>query len=623
MRPSERTLDSCVKKYEAALRTENPAGLMEATVAFLDGVTAAGAKGGLVEKGVSNLGREHWYTRAAGALTTYITNSKTRISLEQLAAICRRKQRIAYIFNASGYRNMLHLIDMMKTVGDDGTESVDSGRAAVLLAFISLDDTPDFLMDVALGQPKEVLLHLLLGWLNQRAVLSEQGENNRGRLLKSGDLLEGFLISDREIELVVNAWMYSSYASHPKKHDIKKCFNQLLAQLIRERGITPKPVSWATKPRPKLMVIFERFGSEHAMFRCYAPSIRTLNKHFDTVALADELCVDEAVDGLFDTVVRLSRPRITVAQIIDLIQEQQPDVIWYPSLGMSHWTVLLAGMRLAPIQVMTHGHPATSMLKTIDYAYVCQMEGDLSAIHSERVITGMPTAAFDAHTQLPEDLPALLPPSEREVRIAVNSKVMKLSWRLIDICKRLERNANVPVKFSFFPGELHANMDGLHEAIQAQLPSAAVVPYVNYQRFLDEIAKCDMALAAFPFGNTNSTVDTCLLGLPTVVHFGPESPAQTDSLVLKTAGLPSWLVCDNDEVYYTTALRMINDPATRKAAMAGLNRRTLRERLIENPERAKQEPLGDVLYSLHRHHLTLRDSPKRVWSYSEILNLQD
>ena len=138
-----------------------------------------------------------------------------------------------------------------------------------------------------------------------------------------------------------------------------------------------------------------------------------------------------------------------------------------------------------------------------------------------------------------------------------------------------------------------------------------------------EIAKCDMALAAFPFGNTNSTVDTCLLGLPTVVHFGPESPAQTDSLVLKTAGLPSWLVCDNDEVYYTTALRMINEPATRKAAMAGLNRRTLRERIIENPERAKQEPLSDVLYSLHRHHLTLRDSPKRVWSYSEILNLQD
>lgn len=622
MKPSEYTLDNCVKIYEAALRTEKPADLLEATISFLDGVTTAGEKGGLVEKGVSNLGREHWYTRAAGALTRYITAPATRISLEQLTRICRRKQRIAYIFNASGYRNMLHLIDMMKDVRDDGTESVDSGRAAVLLAFISLDDTPDFLMDVALSQPKEVLLHLLLGWLNQRAILSEQGEKNRGRLLTSGDLLEGVLISDREIELVVNAWMYSSYATDPAKHDIKKCFNQLLAQLIRGRGITPKPVTWARKPRPKLMVILERFGSEHAMFRCYAPSIRTLHKHFDTVALADESCVDEAVDGLFDTVMRLRRPRITVAQIVDLIQEQQPDMIWYPSLGMGHWTVMLAGMRLAPIQVMTHGHPATSMLNTIDYAYVCQMEGDLSAIHSERVITGMPTAAFEAHTQLPEDLPVLLPPSDREVRIAVNSKVMKLSWRLIDICKRLQRNADVPVKFSFFPGELHANMDGLHAAIQAQLPSAAVVPYVNYQRFLDEMAACDMALAAFPFGNTNSTVDTCLLGLPTVVHFGPESPAQTDSLVLKTAGLPSWLVCDSDEAYYTTALRMINEPDARKAAMSGLDRATLRERLIENPERAKQEPLGDVLYSLHRHHLTLRDSPKRVLSYSEILSLQ-
>lgn len=622
MQPSERTLDNCVKIYEAALRTKKAADLMGATITFLDGVSAAGEKGGLVEKGVSKLAREHWYTRAAGALTSYITASTTRISLPQLNAICRRKQRIAYIFNASGYRNMLHLIDMMKDVGDDGTEFVDTGRAAVLLAFISLDDTPDFLMDLALSQSKEMLLHLMLGWLNQRAILREQGEKNRGRLLTSGNLLEGVLISDREIELVVNAWMYSSYATEPAKHDIKKCFNQLLAQLLRGKGIAPRPVTWASKPRPKLMVILERFGSEHAMFRCYAPSIRTLNQHFDTVAVADESSVDETADSLFDTVIRLGRPRPTVERIVHLIQEQQPDMIWYPSLGMGHWTVMVAGMRLAPIQVMTHGHPATSMLDTIDYAYVCQMEGDLSAIHSERVITGMATGAFDAHTHLPEDLPALLPPSEREVRIAVNSKVMKLSWRLIDICKRLERNAEVPVKFSFFPGEFKANMDGLHSAIQAQLPSAEIVPYVNYRRFLEEMAKCDMALAAFPFGNTNSTVDTCLLGLPTVVHFGPESPAQTDALVLKTAGLPSWLVCDNDEEYYNTALRMINEPTAREAAMAGLDRETLRERLIANPERAKQEPLGDVLYSLHRYHQSLRDSPKRVLSYSEVLNLQ-
>ena len=145
--------------------------------------------------------------------------------------------------------------------------------------------------------------------------------------------------------------------------------------------------------------------------------------------------------------------------------------------------------------------------------------------------------------------------SDREVRIAVNSKVMKLSWRLLQICKRIEREASVPVRFSFFPGELHANLDGLHAAIQSQLPSAAIVPYVAYDKFLEEMCRCDLALAAFPFGNTNSTVDTCLLGLPTVVHFGPESPAQTDWLVMRTAGLPAWLVCDNDEDYFQSALR--------------------------------------------------------------------
>ena len=55
---------------------------------------------------------------------------------------------------------------------------------------------------------------------------------------------------------------------------------------------------------------------------------------------------------------------------------------------MSRWTVLLSNLRLAPVQVMTQGHPATSMSPEIDYVFLSPMEGDLTLLHSERISMG-------------------------------------------------------------------------------------------------------------------------------------------------------------------------------------------------------------------------------------------
>lgn len=613
------TFEQYVRAGEVALQDPDPAARMTAIVEMLDGINAACSKAGLRERGVSDYAREHWYTRAAAVITNYVALPDTYTTLPMLKAICRRKQSIAYIFSASGYRGMSHVVDLIKQTDEHGEQTIDTSRAAVLLAFIGLDDTSPQLLEIALAQPVHIRLVLMLGWLNQRAILTEQGEKNRGRLLNSGELLKDAEITEADIEPLVNAWMYSSYASDPNKHAIKSSINQLLINCMLSAEIRPKDVKRKLTGRPKILVIHERFTGVHAMFRCYAPLLRSLRSYFHTVALADTNMIDSAAEEIFDEVITLGQPRPSVKELVALIQQQDADVIYYPSLGMGHWTVMVAALRLAPIQIMTHGHPATSKLETIDYAYMCELEGDLSLINSERIITGPETAVFDPHTNMPTVLPPLLPPSDREVRIAVNSKVMKLSWRLLDICKRIAREATVPVTFSFFPGERHAYMDGLDAAIRAQLPSATVVPYVDYQRFLDEMCKCDMALAAFPFGNTNSTVDTCLLGLPTVVHFGPESPAQTDWLVLRTAGLPRWLVCDNDEDYFKTALRLVNDPNARTEAMAGLTRLQLYQALIKDQQRLSSEPFGQVIYQLYRHHEAISASSDRVFNYKAIL----
>lgn len=608
-----------VLAYERVIATANRADWFDNTIEAIDGVTKACQPLGLAERGIKSAAIEHWYTRLAAALTTYIAHPQTTVNHDQVASLSFRKQTLAYIFNASGYRTMSHLLAIVDTGSVGGAINVPAKKAPILLAVIGLDDVPPELMTVALAQQPELLLVLMLGWLNQRCVLTEQGNQNRSRLLHSGHLIEHLLIKDTDIGNVVNAWMYSTYADDQHRHNVKTTFNRLLLRLL---GDLPKVlrVTRVNRARPRVVVILERFIAQHAMFRCYAPLIRGLRKHFEIVAVAEEGTIDKASDDIFDHQIIFPSTGKNIRTIAKAISDQQPDIIYYPSLGMSHWTVLLAQLRLAPFQIMTHGHPATSMSPEIDYVYLNEINGDLAAQHSERVLVGPRELAFQAHSELPTALPALAQPSDREVRVAVNSKVMKLSPRLIDICKRLHDESDKPIRFSFFPGERQLLFDGLSAAIRRHLPSADVIPYVDYSRFLTEMAKCDLALAAFPFGNTNSTVDTSLLGLPTVVWCGLDSSSQTDSLVITSAGLSNWLVCHDDEQYYQTALSLINDPAKRVAAMGGMDRETVRARLLGATSDDVEESFADMLWEAYLRHDEIRASEQRVFHHSEWLD---
>ena len=353
------------------------------------------------------------------------------------------------------------------------------------------------------------------------------------------------------------------------------------------------------------------------MFRSFGKIVQRLADRFELVALADESCIDDGTASIFSKVIKLPAKRPPISKIVDQITDLAPDMIFFPSLGMSHWTVMLSLLRLAPIQVASLGHPATTRSEEIDYIYTAEMEGDLTEIFSERLLVGQKAGVYTKHPELDNDLPKLQPPSAREVRIAINSKVMKLSHRLLDICEKLEANSSKTLKFVFLPGERGLYFDGLTAAIKRRLPNATVCKYTTYRQFLETIATCDLSLAAFPFGNTNSTVDTSLLGLPTVAYFGPEPPTQSDQRVIRIAGLPEWTICRTDEEYYATALRLINNESDRRAAIGDTTRERIMESLFGGDSDAEETILCSLLWSVYRTHEKIGLSSKKIWTLED------
>ena len=72
----------------------------------------------------------------------------------------------------------------------------------------------------------------------------------------------------------------------------------------------------------------------------------------------------------------------------NLIEKELLDIIFYPDIGMTASTYFLAHARLAPVQIVSWGHPETSGISTIDYFLSSALtEGKgANSFYSERLI---------------------------------------------------------------------------------------------------------------------------------------------------------------------------------------------------------------------------------------------
>ena len=599
---------SIVKRYESSLKspTEDH---FKATIRAIDDVFKYTLNGSLTERKVAQSLIDHWYTRLASSLTYFFVQPREKISGMEVQELTFRKQEIYYIFAASGYRSTNHFATLMTGSINAGEATISYPNLVLLLSIISIDDAQDELIEHALKLDPQILFYLMIGWLNQRSVLSEQGERNRTTLLAAHSRIKNVQVTEQQFQFMIKCWMYCSYATYPKKHDMKETLNQLFTTRMREAGLLPKPPIYRKKERPRMLVINERFRSGHAMHRCFKNIIAPLNQKFELISLAEKTEIDAESAKIFDRSITFSKKELILQKTISTIEKLKPDCIFYPSVGMSLWTTLLANLRLAPIQFMMGGHPATTRSKEMDYILKGPSLFDDTNVFSEKVIEYQ---IPDSNPHQPHPLlNSFLEKSSKldynpKFRIAINSKVMKLSYRLLDICKKLQVNSEKEIEFVFFPGEKGLYLDGIKQLIKTHLPDAEVHGFLQYDSFLRVIHTCSLSLAAFPFGNTNSTVDSCLLGIPTVCHLGPEPPSQTDRTILARAGFPNELVCQSDEEYYQRALQIINDDTYRDQLLQKISRSTNFSLASDQDKPAHHAELAEVFISAYRSEARLK-----------------
>ena len=268
--------------------------------------------------------------------------------------------------------------------------------------------------------------------------------------------------------------------------------------------------------------------------------------------------------------------RKSLAQWVETIESRNLDVLVYPEIGMDPMTAKLASLRLAPVQVITWGHPQTSGLPTLDYFLSAEdfepddaQGGQSGARHySERLIalphlgcsyapsSVTPVAPDLAAMGVDTDAPLLLCPGLPFKYAPQHDHV------LVDIARRLGRCQIIFVtaaRLENLSAKLHERLGRAFAA--AGLDANAHVKFIPWQTregFYGLMQSVDVFLDTIGFSGFNTAMQAVECGLPIVTRKGRFMRGRLASGILKRMGLDE-LVAQSDEDYVALAARLARE----------------------------------------------------------------
>ncbi|WP_127021380.1 tetratricopeptide repeat protein [Rheinheimera mangrovi] len=560
------------------------------------------------------------YTRVASFLSSWLAEQRNKVTIELLLCLAMQKNNIQEILLLSGFSGNEHLMAMLASDIVDGEKSFANGGLILSLALLNLDQITEEMLQVAISLSDEVKVPLFMGWLNQVSTFTAQGEKNRETVIRHADFLTKVTPDYQMIQCFINAWMLCSYAVFPAKHTLKKYLNQMVRNFLIAEGMSDNGTQYQLNARPKMVVVHERFKPGHAMHRCYAPYIEQLAEYFDLVFIGEKEHIDASYSMAQKTIV-LDTNEQSLTDITKIIKAENADIIFYPSLGMSHYTICLANLRLAPVQIMAGGHPATSFSSCIDYIFLFFLEELTSKLVSEKIVT-VDNIVFkqEPHPKLKLSTISREYPQGNKFKIAINATSMKINGDFIEACKSISGSAKKKVEYHFFPALTGNAYDSFTRLIENELPGSVVHQSSGYSRFLEALSKCDMSIVPFPFGNTNSTIDALMLHMPVVSMSSAEIAGLTDKAILRTVGLEHCTVVDSVQAYIEKCVQIVNNQAeyeyVHDQVVAIDAKNSLIRKAGEQDDCFSQ--FARMFALTYDYHLQIQASPARVIDYKNI-----
>ncbi|HAO0324323.1 TPA: cobalt ABC transporter permease [Escherichia coli] len=553
----------------------------------------------------------HVCTRLAGAVTALFSRPGFQVSHDGFVQLMNLHRWLALIFAVSSYRHADHIIRNLNAAGGGRVDplTLNAGNLQLFCLCYYPDSQIVLQPDVLWQYDRQTVVRLFLALISGRALPTSAAHSKREQLLTwlPEKLAEIESLDFLPVSVLHDVVMHCSYADLPEKHAIKKQLNRLIRHSLAQADfasllpVAPPP----EREKPVLAIVLEWFSSQHSIYRTHSTTMRALRAHFHVVGIAQKGATDAVSRQVFDACTEVS-PETALQDVVSCLSELRPDVVYYPSVGMFPLTIYLTNLRLAPVQLMALGHPATTHSDCIDGVLVEEDYLGDAACFSEKVYA----LACDALPYLPPEstqrvLAERTPFKTRQkdvwpfalpVRIAVCASIMKVNPGFLNTLAEITRRSRTPLQFCFYMGFARGlSLDYLRDAIQVFLPDAEVNAHMPVQTYQGALNSCEMFVNPFPFGNTNGLVDTVRQGLPGVCLTGPEVHTHIDEGLFRRLGLPQELIAVDTESYIRAVLRLAEDHTWRESLQQLLLDNDVEQVLFEgHPEKFAQ-----VVYDIY------------------------
>ena len=563
-------------------------------------------------------------SRFCAAVTALLCSKNMNLSRTGFEFLILYKRYLVTIFAATNFANMNHFLDFIGDRKEDSRVSYSSDSDIFKVILSCTADSNKELVNNLLGQLNADLSFILwLSLLDNEMVLTEEADHTRNNSLCYSQRYQGVIPGDTTIFRVVNTWMFLSYINCPDKHKIKNPLNNIIKNFCQKRGAKQPFISSnrGLVKKPKILVACERFTSDHAMFRCYGRAIASLRECFTLVFIGAEQRFDKNSLAIFDESIILPRQSSIkdIKSIIGKVIVAAPDIIYFPSLGMESWAVGLAQYRLAPIQMMTMGHPATSYCDNMDYLFAEQSTlGDANCVNETVLHVKDGTFALSMGS-LDKNFTADIRQQPEIVKIAVPSIAYKLNPSVLSACKLIQELSKNTIEFHFFP-----NMSGVNH-LAMQLRMQEILPCIvhenkHYNDYMNLLGQCDIALSPFPFGNTNGFIDSARLALPVVCLDGPEAHSHTDFAFSERIKLPEFCRATTLEEYIQAAVKLVDNHSLRVSISNAIQALDIDQLFFKENDIEACQDMTKLFNWVYHNHESIQSKGQHLWTVEERIN---
>ena len=529
---------------------------------------------------------KHFCTRVAVAMSELFSDPKLDISEGGAQRFFTLQRWINMIFASSPFVNADHVLQTYNRNPDKTNLSdfhLDNARSS-LIKFCILylpESNINVNLDALWNLDPELCASLCFALQSPRFIATDQAFSKRGTILQWFPEKLATIENLNNVPSAIShdVYMHCSYDIAENKHWVKKALNQVIRRHLLQGGWTDRDVTklGERNGKPVMVVLLEHFHSSHSIYRTHSTSMIAARERFYLIGVGND-AVDEAGKAVFDEFRILEGNNVVskLDNLKDICEKNGAAVLYMPSIGMDLTTIFASNTRLAPVQVIALGHPATTHSDFIEYVIV---EDDY--VGSEKCFS-------EQLLRLPKDalpyVPSALAPQHVEYRLRENPEVvnigiasttMKLNPYFLAALKAIRDRANVKVHFHFALGQ---SSGVTHPYVERFIKSylgndATAHPHAPYDQYLRILHNCDMMVNPFPFGNTNGIIDMVTLGLVGVCKTGAEVHEHIDEGLFKRLGLPEWLIANTVDEYVERAIRLAENHQERLA---------LRRHIIEN-----------------------------------------